>query len=214
VPFSALPFFITIEGGEGAGKTTLIDALEAKMSQANISYIRTREPGKTWLGEKIRQLLLETSDLDRKICSQAELLLFLAGRAQQIDEVLQPALQQNKSILCDRFNDSTIAYQGVARALGFAHVDALCRLVCGKIVPDLTFLLDMDPSQAFGRIQNRPIDKMESEPAVFHTLVRQGFLQIAKKNPERVILLDAKLPKDEICAKAWQVIEHRFLNLI
>jgi dTMP kinase len=146
----AKALFITFEGGEGAGKTTLIDSIARQLAASHYYVVKTREPGGTHLGEHVRTLLLH-DHTDQPLSSYAELFLFLAARAQQLDEVIRPALEERKIVLCDRFNDSTIAYQGIARGLGLEQVAELCGLVCRETQPHLTFYLDIDPSLGLAR---------------------------------------------------------------
>ena len=192
---------ITIEGGEGSGKSTLLQALSTALPDA----IVTREPGGCKLAEEIRQLLLSHSDTS--IDTEAETLLFLAARAQHLHEVIRPGLEAGKTVLCDRFNDSTAAYQGYARGLGLDHVERLCNLACHDLQPDLTLLLDIDPAvglERAGRVSGP--DRMESETLDFHTRVNEGFRKIARRHSTRVHVLDATLPPDQIAEQAMQWI--------
>lgn len=201
--------FITFEGGEGAGKTTLIHYLEHELRSRGISTVKTREPGGTPFGDQVRRWLLEHREGIR-IDAKAELLLFLAARAQHIEEVIAPAVESGKVVLCDRFNDSTIAYQGAARGLGVPWVQSLCSIVCGSVQPTLTFYLDVDPQIGLKRTrsvgkQEAPsgqYDRIESETLVFHQRVRDAFLAIAKAEPQRVIVIDANRPQEEVMREA------------
>src|SRR5580658_5141815 len=143
-------FFVTFEGGEGSGKTTLLAQLSDVLTQQGYQVVNTREPGGTPLGETIRHWVLHQDPIKR-IGNKAELLLFLAARAQHIEEVILPALQEGKIVLCDRFNDSTVAYQGWARGLGIKYVQKLCRLICGKVIPQLTLFLNVSPEVGLAR---------------------------------------------------------------
>lgn len=197
--------FITFEGGEGAGKTTLIEAMTHTLSKEGCPVLKIREPGGTELGEKIRNLLLHTSVA---ISPYAELLLFLASRAQHIQEVIRPALQAGKIVLCDRFNDSTIAYQGVARGLGMEEVEAFCRFISQGIEPDLTFYLDIDPASGLKRAHvGRAADRIEVEDFAFHQTIREAFLAIQRKDPKRFHLINATQSPAQIQEQAM-----RFLN--
>lgn len=204
------PLFVTFEGGEGAGKTTLIRRLENELNQRRYPTLQTREPGGSPLGDKIRQLLLE-EDSRTKIGPLAELLLFLAGRAQHLEEVVRPALAQGKTVLCDRFNDSSVAYQGIARGLGQTYVQNLCDQVCQSATPDLTFFLDLDPSVGMERAakQQRVMDRLENEANGFHEKVRQGFFTLAYENPQRISIIDASESPDAVFKQAWQILEGR-----
>lgn len=205
-------FFITFEGGEGAGKTTLIHKIEKKLKQSGFNVILTREPGGTSLGEQIRQMVLNQNF--ESIAPHAELLLFLAARAQHIEKVIKPAIDQGTIVLCDRFNDSTIAYQGVARGLGEEYVDKLCKLACQNTLPDLTFFLDVDPAIGMERArkQQRVIDRMESEQKNFHDRVREGFLSIAKKDSGRICLIDASRPEQAVFEQVLTRIMEKIIS--
>jgi len=189
--------FITFEGGEGAGKTTLIPRVKNELEKRGHRVLATREPGGTQLGEQIRTWLL-SPDVAVPVVAQAELCLFLAARAQHIAERISPALLRDEIVLCDRFNDSTIAYQGAGRQLGVAEAKQMCRLVCGQMQPILTFYLDVDPSIGLERARHTAkeasvgqLDKIESEALTFHNMIRNTFLQIAKEEPQRVQVVDA-----------------------
>lgn len=189
--------FITFEGGEGAGKTTLIEEIFRYLTSRGFDVLKTREPGGTPLGDKIRTLVLE--ERGEKISPLAELSLFLASRAQHVETVILPALKAGKIVLCDRFNDSSVAYQGIARNLGKDDVASACKFFSQGLTPTLTFYLDIDPKTGMTRVQrSRVKDRIEQEDFFFHTLVRNAFLTIAKENPERIFVLDASLPKDQV----------------
>ncbi len=198
--------FVTFEGGEGAGKTTLIRKLEAVLRQQGAQVVVTREPGGTSLGEQIRHLLLNQHTTP--ISPLSELLLFLTARAQHIEELIRPALKQGKVVLCDRFNDSSIAYQGIARDLGKAYVEQLCQQVCQDVVPDITFYLDLDPKTGMERAlkEHRVLDRLEQEKAEFHERVRQGFLQIARQDKGRVVVVDASQPPEAVFGQAFAAL--------
>jgi dTMP kinase len=208
--------FITFEGGEGAGKTTLINQIEHYLTAADYVVVKTREPGGSALGDLIRQWLLN-SNSRVKIGNKAELFLFLAGRAQHIDEVIRPALSEGKTVLCDRFNDSTIAYQGYARNFGMDIVENFCNFVSCEIHPLLTFYLDINPQIGLGRTKgiskdhapSGTVDRIEGEQLEFHRRVRQGFLTIAAQNPERMAILNASQPQEAVFQQAIQVLEKR-----
>lgn len=211
------PRFITIEGGEGAGKTTLIHRLEEVLQSWGFTVVKTREPGGTLLGNEIRSWLLN-HHASIKIGARAELLMFLAARAQHIEELIAPALAAGKVVLCDRFNDSTIAYQGVGRGLGLAFVQDLCHRVCGQTVPDLTFYLDVDPEiglQRTKRISKEnaaagEVDRIEAEKMEFHQSVRKSFAEIAQAEPTRFISIDASQPQENVIKACKNVLSRRF----
>jgi thymidylate kinase len=194
------PLFITFEGGEGAGKTTLIKQIVHELTSRNLPLITTREPGGTPLGEEIRRLLLEPSALS----PYAELSLFLASRAQHIAQVIRPSLAENKIVLCDRFNDSSIAYQGAARGLGVEQVSKTCAFISQNLKPDLTLYLDLDPQIGLSRIQQRSKDRIEAEALAFHISIRNAFHDLAKQEPERLRLLDASQPPEKVFEDAMK----------
>ncbi len=197
--------FITFEGGEGVGKSSLITMVNEYLSGEQIAVIQTREPGGCNLGISIRKLLLESEALAKK----AELLLFLANRAQHVEEVIRPALEKKQIVLCDRFSDSTKAYQGVARHLEPKMVSELCDFATGELTPDLTFLLDLDPLIGFERVTKARdgIDRIEQESLEFHQNVREGFLKIAKENQERIHVIDASLSIDDVFKQIITVLK-------
>lgn len=198
--------FLTIEGGEGAGKSTLAAALVAHCHKQGYPLVHTREPGGTLLSERVRALLLENEQPSLKISEQAELLLFLAARAQHVEEVMLPALRAGKLLLCERFNDSTIAYQGGARHLGMDYVEQLVHLAIRDLSVDCTLLLDIDPEVAFQRL-GRKRDRLESEALQFHREVRSAFLYLADKYSERIVVLDATLPEQELLQAALRALQ-------
>jgi len=182
--------FITFEGGEGAGKTTLIEEVIRQLLTEGYDLVKTREPGGTSLGEQIRHLLLAPAE--KPISPYTELALFLASRAQHIAEVIGPALEQKKLVLCDRFNDSTIAYQGAARGLGMGKVADCCAFMSQGLEPHLTIYLDIDPAIGLQRVQrSRNQDRIELETLAFHTKIREAFRSFHQQFPHRVHLIDA-----------------------
>jgi len=200
-------FFISFEGGEGAGKTTLINNLQTSLEKKGFEVLVAREPGGTEFGEKVRSLLLESSF---KMTAQAELCLFLASRSQHISEKLRPALEEGKVVLCDRFNESSIAYQGAGRKMGMDLVSKICETICNGFSPDLTFFLDIPPEKGLGRIEAKH-DRIESEKQSFHEKVRQGYLTLAQ-NDTRIVVIDATLSKEKVFEKAMKVLENSYLS--
>lgn len=196
--------FITFEGGEGSGKTSLIKSIKEDLLSKNCKLIFTREPGGTSFGEKIRGLLLNNKK--EKISDKAELCLFLASRAQHIENVIIPALSEGKIILCDRYNDSSIAYQGHARGLGIDEVIKFSSYVIKDAVPDLTLYLDVDPKIGLSRVKAK-YDRIESEKISFHQKIREGFLILAKKFPQRIKVLEARKSKEEVFKNAMNYID-------
>lgn len=200
-------YFITLEGGEGSGKSTLISQLVKYLSDSGYQVISTREPGGSQLGNEIRHLLLNKLT---RIVPKAELLLFLASRAQHIEELIKPALATGKIVLCDRFNDSTIAYQGAARGFD-GELKQLCDFTCGSIQPNLTLFLDVDPEIGLHRTKKHALkgdfDRIEEEKIEFHHKVREGFLLIAKNDPKRVHRIDANHSQEEVFTEAKRIID-------
>jgi len=199
--------FVTFEGGEGAGKTTLIEKIGEKLQSLGISVLKTREPGGTVLGEMVRNILLHKAEVP--ICMHAELCLFLASRSQHLEEVIKPALKQQRVVLCDRFNDSTIAYQGAARGLGMDEVARVCRFMSDGIEPDVTFYLDIEPSLGLKRAKHRNSgqDRMEAEALVFHQKIREAYLLLHGRDPKRICLIDALQPQSDVFLQAMDHLE-------
>lgn len=193
--------FITFEGGEGAGKTTLISRLKKALSDAGHTVTTTVEPGGVRFGEMIRQWVLHR-DPTIAVGARAEMLLFLSARLQNIEEKILPSLERGEIVLCDRFNDSTIAYQGGARGLGVEWVQHLCDHLFQGVGPDLTFFLDLDPVEGMKRSTGDG-DLIEDEKLTFHHAVRDAYRQIAAKDPERVVVLDANQSEDAVFEAAW-----------
>ncbi|MGB0459338.1 MAG: dTMP kinase [Porticoccaceae bacterium] len=182
--------FITIEGTEGVGKTTNIEFIKQWLVDNGISFINTREPGGTPLAEEIRQVLL--SNREEKVCSKAELLMMFAGRAQHIDQVIEPQLAQGNWVLCDRFTDATYAYQGAGREMGNDLIKSLETMVQGDMRPDLTLVLDVPVELGLERAGKRSEpDRFELEKTDFFNRVRQAYLSMATNNPERYKIIDA-----------------------
>lgn len=189
--------FITIEGGEGVGKSTNIALLETFLTERGVEIISTREPGGTQLGEDIRSLLLQTRPAP--ISPMAELLLIFAARAQHIRDVIEPALDQGKWVLCDRFTDATYAYQCGGRGIPTEVVSSLERLVQNDLRPDYTILLDVPVAVGMSRAHNRgTLDRFEQESPEFFERVRESYLEMAKANTDRYHILDAGCPLEHV----------------
>lgn len=200
-------FFITLEGGDGCGKSTLTNLLKTDLEKRGYLVITTYEPGGTPLSEHIRTLLLHP-DPTISIAPWSEVLLFLAARAQHLEEKIFPALREGKIVLCERFNDSTIAYQGYARYLGAQAVENICHLATQCIEPDLTFLLDIDPQVGLERLkEKKSLDRLEQEELQFHKEVRNAYLHLADQYPQRIFVLDGSLPINEVFQNAIQALE-------
>ena len=193
--------FITFEGVEGAGKTTQIALLRAALEHAGRTVCVTREPGGDALAEAVRRLVLH-----EEMTPRAELLLFLASRAQNVERVVRPQLAAGNVVLCDRFTDSSLAYQGYGRGLGRDAVALLNTFATGGLVPDITFLLDLAPAVGLERQSDR--NRMESETLAFHERVRKGFLSEAANDTQRFCVLDAAQTVEALHGRIWQRI-HR-----
>ncbi len=185
--------FITIEGVEGAGKSTHIPVLEELLRGGGIDFVCSREPGGSPLAERIRELLLARDD--EAPAALTELLLIFAARAEHLAKRIEPALAAGKWVLCDRFTDATFAYQGGGRGLPKTAIAALQELVQGGLRPDLSIILDLDPAIGLSRIRDRgQLDRIEREDIAFHARVRQCYLDIARAEPGRCLLIDAGQP--------------------
>ncbi len=185
--------FITLEGGEGVGKTTNMNFIAERLQEKGIAVVKTREPGGTPLAEKIRNVLLEHQD--EAVDPNAELLLMFAARAQHIRHVIKPALDRGDWVLCDRFTDATYAYQGGGRGMPMATIAWLEQLVQGDLRPDLTLLLDAPVQTGMSRARQRSApDRFEQEKQAFFEKVRQSYLNLAKLHPERFAVIDASQP--------------------
>jgi dTMP kinase len=198
--------FITFEGGEGAGKTTLIQNLSQRLIQEGQNVLVTRAPGGTSMGALIRELLLHKEHLN----ARSELFLFLADRAEHVDEVIKPALQAGSVVLCDRYNDSTVAYQGGARGFDCEWIKQLCAFATQELQPDLTFYLDIDPVQGLERVKNRAKDRIESENMGFHQTIRSTYLRLAQEDQKRFHILNAELASDAVFKAALHAIRCKF----
>jgi dTMP kinase len=196
-------YFITFEGVEGSGKSTVAGAVLERFRKAGLECIMTREPGGTAISEKIREMLLDPANTS--IVPGTELLLYVASRAQVVGELIAPALERGTSVLCDRFMDASVAYQGWARGLGEDIVSELNSFAVGEAVPDRTYLLDLEVDDGFERGPDRreasgvrSRDRLELEKRAFHERVREGYLRIASREPGRVSVIDASLPLEKV----------------
>ncbi|MBX3118131.1 MAG: dTMP kinase [Fimbriimonadaceae bacterium] len=189
--------FVTFEGPEGAGKSTILALVAEKLRAQGRQVVTTREPGDGPLGPPIRQLILHGEAMD----ARTELFLFLADRAQHTESLIRPALEAGKTVLCDRYSDSTVVYQGVARGLDRALLRELNEFATGGLKPDLTLLFDLDPEVGLARVQGK--DRLDAEPLEFHKKVRQGFLELAREEPARWRIVDASKSKEEVFADVF-----------
>ncbi|MGZ3651377.1 MAG: dTMP kinase [Bdellovibrionota bacterium] len=190
-------FFLTFEGGEGAGKTTQIAKLAHALEAAGHTVVVTREPGGSTVANRIRSILLDPKM--KGLVPLAELFLYEASRAQHVSDTILPALEKGHFVICDRFADSSVVYQGVARGLKSPLVTALNKIATGGLSPNRTLVLDLDPRIGLARVGSRGIlDRIEKEALSFHEAVRRGFRRLAKSEPRRVRLIDASRSRDDI----------------
>lgn len=202
--------FITFEGGEGSGKTTQIKMLSCRLREEGFEPVLAREPGGTVTGEAIRRLLLDPASSHIRPC--AELFLYAADRNQHVEEVIMPALNDGRVVICDRFTDSSMAYQGFGRGICLDFIERLMDLATGGLKPDLTLILDVEPSHGKSRVASRAGeygssgDRFERAPMAFHDRIREGYLELARRNADRIRLISAG-SYDEVAARIWQQVE-------
>jgi len=200
--------FITIEGGEGGGKSTSLAYIEKVLTSLGKNVVVTREPGGTRLGEKLRQILLDTENTGMD--DRAELLLIFAARTQHIETVIRPALEAGKTVLCDRFTDATYAYQGSGRGIAFDDIAVLENWVQGDLRPDMTILLDLDINIGMKRAAARgEKDRFEKQEMTFFQKVRDGYLAMAKANPARFSVINAAETIENVQKQIHQVLTSR-----
>jgi dTMP kinase len=204
--------FITFEGGEGAGKSTQVARLVVRLRTLGIETIATREPGGTPNAEALRKVLLE--GLEERLSPASEAMIFSAARIDHLDRLIRPALARGAYLICDRFADSTRAYQG--GTLGEDFIDRLEKLTVGETMPDLTIILDLPAEEGLARADARrgsgKADRFESEAIDFHRGLRDAFLKIAKHNPKRCAVIDASRTPDEIAKDIWELVESRLIG--
>ena len=205
--------FVTFEGMEGSGKSTALAGVAERLEAMGMDVVCTREPGGSELGRTVRTLLL---DAKRSMVPEAELFLFLADRAQHVAEVIRPALARGAMVLCDRFTDSTLAYQGHARKLDLQVLASFNQAATGGLEPDLTLLFDLPVEEGLRRVEERRAqlgdegyDRLDAEKRAFHEAVRAGFRLIAEQAPSRVCVLDATLSKEEVLCACLEAIQAR-----
>jgi dTMP kinase len=208
--------FVSFEGGDGTGKSTQIHALENYLIERGRACLVTREPGGTSLGKLLRQVLLEVSD--REIAPATELYLYLADRAQHVSEVIRPALAAGKIVLCDRFTDSTLAYQGYGRGIDLKLLGLLNGFADGGVRPDLTILMDCPVAVGRARTSRRPSaegqtgqDRFEREANEFHEKIRAGFLTMARAEPDRFRVIDSTHPREDVAREIQQIADREIL---
>jgi dTMP kinase len=197
--------FITFEGGEGAGKTTQLRVLREKLEKAGKTVVATREPGGTPGAEALRKLLVngEAYEWD----GATETLLHFAARRDHVEKLIKPALQEGSVVLCDRFFDSTYAYQGYGHGQDMKFIDTIRAAVINDLKPDLTFLLDLPVEEGFKRVQAQ--QSYEKLPREFHERLRQGFLDMAKKEPKRFVVVDATQNAEKVAETVWNAVKSR-----
>ena len=199
---------ITFEGIDGSGKSTQIQLLEAEFKKLGISYKTFREPGGTKLSEKIRTILLDKENIE--LYSSAESLLFAAARAQLTAEQIKPAITKGEFVICDRFTDSTIAYQGYGRGLNINNLELINTIATDGLIPDITFILDIDPQKATERLKTVNPDRMEAAGIDFFKNIRQGYCQIREQNQSRCIVINGEKPQKDISKEIHHIIMKRF----
>jgi dTMP kinase len=200
--------FITFEGGDGSGKSTQMRLLAGRLRAAGRQVVETVEPGGTRIGAQIRRILLDKASAGLR--AAPELLLFFASRAQNVEEVILPGLEAGAVVLVDRFTDSSMAYQGFARGLGEEAVFALERIACRGLRPHLTLLLDIDPETSLARARERKLGSEESrldeEAAEFHRRVREAYLHMAAREPERFRVIDGRADVETVARAVWEAV--------
>lgn len=200
--------FITFEGADGCGKTTQMKLLADYLKSQGLEVVLTREPGGKGLGEKVREILL---NYDGEVSDRCESFLFLADRAQNIDIIVNPAVEQGKIVLCDRHIDSTVAYQGYGRGLDLDRIKVLNNLATNGKKPDLTIVFDIDVETSMKRVGSEK-DRMESAGIEFHNKVRNGYLEIAKEEPDRIKVVDACKTIEEVFEDVKKLAKKYILN--
>lgn len=201
--------FITFEGADATGKSTQVNLLAAALKASGMDCVLTREPGGTPTAERIRELVLDPSI---QVGERAELMLYLAARAEHVQKLIRPALAQGQVVICDRFMDSTLAYQGIARELGLQEVLAVNSFATGGLIPDITFLLTVEQEVAESRrvARGQCADRLEAEGLDFKERVRRGFIEVQQLYPQRIILIDANRDIEQIHAEIMAYINKIF----
>lgn len=202
--------FITFEGPEGSGKSSVLDKICHQLEHDGFNIIKTREPGGTPISEQIRNIILDKANTN--LDPRTEALLYAASRRQHLVEKIWPALKEGKIVLCDRYLDSSLAYQGNARGLGYENILAINNFATENTFPDLTILFDIQPELGLERISknsNREVNRLDLEKLDFHKKVREGFLELAKKYPERFYIVDASQPFLDVCLEVYDLIKYK-----
>ncbi len=202
--------FITIEGNDGSGKSTVIEGLKQIFKERGVETVFTREPGGSMIAEKIRNIILDPENL--AMDDKTEALLYAASRRQHLKETVIPALNANKLVICDRFIDSSLAYQGYARNIGIEEVYDMNMFATSGMLPDLTLYILVSPEVGLSRkVHQKELDRLELEANSFHKTVYEGYLKLAKMFPERVVLINGEKSKEEVLQQAIGVIDN-YLN--
>ena len=199
--------FITFEGIDGSGKTTQVELLKLYFENLGKTVITIRDPGSTLISEKIRNILLDSNNLS--ISPQSETLLFTAARAQIVHEVIKPSLEKNKIVICDRFIDSTSAYQGYGRDMNLVNIGYLNKFAMQGIHPNFTFLIDISTQESTNRLNKSSLDRMELAGNDFYEKVRAGYIDLVKNFPERIFRIDGRLPIEDIHSKIINIINSK-----
>ena len=207
--------FIVFEGGEGTGKTTAIDGIYNWIIENNVECIKTREPGGIKISEQIRQVILNKEN--KTMDGRTEALLYAAARRQHLVEKVIPALEEGSIVLCDRFIDSSLAYQGYARNLGIEEVMSINKFAIGEYMPDLSILFDLDPKIGLDRInsnEHREINRLDLEKIDFHERVRSGYNIVYENNKDRIIKIDAQQSKENVIEQIKNILKPKILTNI
>lgn len=202
-----MSLFVTIEGPEGSGKTSAMRIVKERLENVGYSVVTTREPGGTEIGEQIRNVILDPKNTEMD--SRTEALLYAASRRQHLIEKIWPSLKEGKIVFCDRYLDSSLAYQGIARGLGVEQILEVNSYATEGTFPDLTVLFDIDPLLGLERInknKNREVNRLDMEKISFHKQVRNGYLELSRRFPDRYFVVDASLPLEEVSSVVFEKI--------
>jgi len=202
--------FITVEGGEGCGKTTVLNIVLERLKKEGYNLVVTREPGGIDIAEQIRNVILDVKNV--KMDSVTEALLYVAARRQHLVEKIKPLLAEGKTVISDRFVDSSLVYQGYARGLGVDVVWEMNKFAIGDCIPELTILFDLDPVIGQKRISDnkaREVNRLDKEKIEFHNKIREGYLKVAEKYSDRIKIVDASLPIDEVAENVYKLIKSK-----
>lgn len=198
--------FITFEGGEGSGKTTVIEKIKKDLEELNFTVLKTREPGGSKISEQIRDVILNVENTNMDYMTEA--LLYAASRRQHLEEIIRPAIKAGKVVICDRYIDSSLAYQGYARGLGVDEVYNLNLVATNGFLPEVTIFIDLDPEVGLERIKNnqREVDRLDLEKINFHEKVREGYLMLASKFPNRFIVVNGNQTREHVYEDVKKII--------